>query len=112
MAAESFGDLVVPSLWSELGGQRVAVEEHHRVVLEGPNAVVADDADDGEVVAGHGVEFKATEAEGAVAEEEADLAIGAGLGRADRLAGAGAETAVGAGVHPAAGLVGLYIPAC
>ena len=57
-------------------------------------------ADDGEVVAGHGVELHAGEAEGAVAEEEADLAIGVGRGRADRLAGAGAEAAVGAGVHP------------
>ena len=47
------------------------------------------------------------EAEGAVAEQQADLAVGVGLGRADRLAGAGAEAAVGAGVHPAAGLVGV-----
>ena len=62
-------------------------------------------------MAGHGVELHAAEAEGAVAEEEADLAIGVGLGRADRLAGAGAEAAVGAGVHPRAGLVGLYIAA-
>jgi hypothetical protein len=50
------------------------------VVLEGPDAVVADDPDDGQVVAGHGVEFHAAEAEGAAAQEEADLAIGLGLG--------------------------------
>ena len=47
------------------------------------------------------------EAEGAVAEQADDLAVGVGDLGADRLARAGAETAVGAGVHPAAGLVGI-----
>ena len=47
------------------------------------------------------------EAEGAVAEQADDLAVGEGGLGADRLARAGAEAAVGAGVHPAAGLVGV-----
>src|SRR5215210_814949 len=111
MAAEGFRDLVVVGRGSKLGGEGVAVEELHRMVLEGPDAVVADDPDDGQVVAGHGVELHAGEAEGAVAEEEADLSIGAGLGRPDRLAGAGAEAAEGAGGYPRAGLVGLDVAA-
>ena len=64
-------------------------------------------ADDGEAVARHRVELHAGEAEGAVAEQQADLAVGVGELGADRLAGAGAEAAEGAGVHPAAGLVGV-----
>ena len=47
------------------------------------------------------------EAEGAVAEQQADLALRMGELGADRLAGAGAEAAERARVHPAARLVGL-----
>ena len=57
MAAERLCDLVVAGLGPELRRDRVAVEEHHRVVLERPDPVVADDADDGDAVAGHRVEL-------------------------------------------------------
>ena len=77
------------------------------MVLERPDPVVAHHADDRQAVAGHRVELHAGEAEGAVAEQQADLALGMGELGADRLAGAGAEAAEGARVHPAARLVGL-----
>ena len=77
------------------------------MVLERPDPVVADDPDDRDAVPGHRVELHAGEPEGAVAEQQRDLAVGMGELGADRLAGAGAEAAVRAGVHPAAGLVGV-----
>src|SRR5215207_4976715 len=110
MAAEGRNHLVVAGLGTQLGGQRVAVEEFHRVVLERPDAVVPHNGDDRQIVAGHRVELHTREAEGAVAEQQADLALGVGELGADRLAGPRTEAAVGAGVHPGAGLPGLPDP--
>ena len=81
------------------------------MVLERPDAVVAHHPDDAEAVPGHRVELDPGEAEGAVAEQQADLALGVGDLGADRLAGPGAEAAEGAGVHPAARLVGVDVAA-
>src|SRR5262249_54376595 len=53
------------------------------------------------------VELHPAEAEGAVAEQQADLALGMCELRADRLARACTQAAVGAGVHPGARLPGL-----
>src|SRR4029450_7665728 len=109
--AEGGDDFVVAGLGAELGGERVAVEELHRVVLERPDPVVAHHRDDRQVVADHRVELHPREAEGAVAEQEADLALGVGeLGAAPR-PGPGPGPAVGAGVHPGTGLPGLPDPA-
>ena len=77
------------------------------MVLERPDPVVAHHADDADAVTRHRVELHPGEAEGAVAEQQADLAIGVGELGADRLAGPGAEAAERAGVHPAARLVGV-----
>jgi hypothetical protein len=43
--------VVVAALGDEVGGDRVAVEELHRVLLQRPDAVVAHDADDVDAVA-------------------------------------------------------------
>ena len=53
------------------------------------------------------VELQPREAEGAVAEQQADLALGVRELRGQRVAGPGAEAAVRPRVHPAARLVGL-----
>ena len=59
----------------------------------------------GDVVAGERVEVHPREAEGAVAEQQHDLALGVGeLGR-ECVAGAGPEASVRPGIKPAAGLV-------
>jgi hypothetical protein len=63
VAAERLDDLVVAALGDEVGGDRVAVEELHRVLLERPDAVVAHDADDVDAVAVQRVELHAAEAE-------------------------------------------------
>ena len=62
-------------------------------------------------MADHRVELEPGEPERAVAEQQADLAVGARELRRDRVARARSEAAVGPGVHPAAGLVGLDHPA-
>jgi hypothetical protein len=81
------------------------------VVLERPDAVVAHHGDDLDPVARQGVELHPGEAEGAVAQQEHDLALRVGeLGR-QGVAGAGAQAAEGAGVKPAPGLVGVDHPA-
>jgi hypothetical protein len=46
VAAERLDDGVVARLRGELRGDRVPVEELHRMLLERPDAVVADDPDD------------------------------------------------------------------
>src|SRR3954449_8190900 len=81
------------------------------MVLEAPDAVVPHHPDDAQAVARHRVELHAGEAKGAVAEQQADLAVGMGDLGADRLPRPGAETAERAGVHPTAGLVGLDVAA-
>ena len=91
LAAKRFDHLVVAGLRPQLGRDRVAVEELHRVVLERPDPVVAHHPDHAEPVAGHRVELHPGEAESAVAEQQADLAVGVGDLGADRLARAGAE---------------------
>ena len=77
------------------------------MMLERPDAVVAHHADHAEAVTRHRVELHAGEAEGAVAEQQADLPVGVGELGADRLAGPGAEAAERPRVHPAARLVGV-----
>ena len=67
------------------------------MVLERPDPVVAHHADDAEAVARHRVELDPGEAEGAVAEQQADLAVRVGELGADRLPGPGAEAAEGPG---------------
>ena len=64
-------------------------------------------ADDVHAVARERVELHAREAEGAVAEQQHDLALGARELRRQRVAGAGAEAAERPRVEPAAGLVAV-----
>jgi hypothetical protein len=81
------------------------------VVLEGPDAVVAHHGDDRDPVPGHRVELHRREAEGAVAEQEADLAPRMRELGTDRLARPGAEAPERARVHPGSRDVGLDDPA-
>ncbi len=77
------------------------------MLLQRPDAVVAHHADHRHAVADERVELDAREAEGAVAEEQAHLALRVGELGGERVAGPGAEAAIGARVHPAAGLVAV-----
>ena len=58
-----------------------------------------------QLVANERVDVHQREAGGAVAEHHDDLRVGTGDAGGDRVAHAGAETAVGAGVEPATRLV-------
>src|SRR4029077_20931726 len=111
IAADRFNQLVIAGFRPQLGRYRVAVEELHRVVLERPDAVVAHHPDHAEPVARHRVELHPGKAEGAVAEQQADLAVRVGDLRPDRLTRPGAEAAEGARVHPTARFVGIDEPA-
>ena len=77
------------------------------MLLERPDAVVAHHADDVHAVARERVELHPGEAEGAVAEQEHDLAVGVRELGGQRVARAGAQAAERAGVEPAARLVGV-----
>ncbi len=77
------------------------------MLLERPDAVVAHHADDRQAVAHEAVELHPREAEGAVAEQQADLPVRVRDLRGERVARARPEAAVRARVHPAARLVGL-----
>ena len=78
------------------------------MLLERPDAVVADHPDDVHAVAGERVELHPGEAERPVAEQQHDLAIGPGeLGR-QRVARARPETPERPRVQPAAGLVAVH----
>ena len=77
------------------------------MLLETPDAVVADDGDDREPVAHERVEVHAVEADGAVAQEQHHLAVGMGDAGGDGVAQTRSEAAVRARVHPATRLVGL-----
>src|SRR5215213_6875539 len=107
VSAQRPDHLVIAQPRLQVGGHGVAVEELHRVFLERPDAVVAHHADDGDAVTDERVELEAREAEGAVAEQQADLALRVRDLGGKRRARAGAEAAIGARVHPATGLVGL-----
>ena len=72
---ERLDQLVVARLGPQLGGDRVAVEELHRVLLERPDPVVADHADDRDAVARERVELDRRESERPVAEQQHDLAL-------------------------------------
>jgi hypothetical protein len=78
------------SIGGRHGGCPIRIKGLHRVVLEGPDPVVARDGDDRHLVADHRVELHPRKAEGAVAEQLAELALGVGELGADRLAGTGA----------------------
>src|SRR3954463_7575215 len=67
MAAERLDDLVVARARPQLARHGVAVEELHRVLLEGPEPVVAHHRDHVDPQPGEGVELHGAEAEGPVA---------------------------------------------
>src|SRR4051794_4881058 len=86
LAAERLHHLVVARLWPQLGRDRVAVEELHRMLLERPDAVVAHDSDHVDAVPRERVELHPREAEGAIAEQQHDLALGMGELGGERVA--------------------------
>ena len=73
------------------------------MLLQTPDAVVADDRDDRHAVPDQRVEVPEREADRAVAEHEHDLAIGVCNPGGDARSRARAQTAVRAGVEPAPG---------
>src|SRR5258708_1328288 len=55
-AAEGLDDVVVAQAGLEVGGDVVAVHHLHRVLLQAPDAVVAQHDDDGEILADEGLD--------------------------------------------------------
>ena len=81
VAAERGDDLVVADARAELGHDVVAEQRLHRVLLEAPDPVVADDRDDVHAVAHERLEVAEREPDRAVAEQQHDLAVGVRDGR-------------------------------
>src|SRR5207248_4018000 len=106
-AAEALDHTVVAAPGLEVGGDVVAVDRLHRMLLETPDAVVAHDGDDRKVVADERVVVHAVEADRAVALQQHDLPVWMRDTSRDRVAQPGAEAAVGPRVHPATGLEGV-----
>ena len=77
------------------------------MLLQRPDPVVADHADDVDAMPCEGVELHARRSRRAVAEQQHDLALGVGELRRERVAGAGAEAPERPGVQPAAGEVAV-----
>jgi hypothetical protein len=67
--AQRLDHLVVAALGLQIGRDRVAVEELHRVLLERPDPVVAHHRDDRDAVPHHRVELHAGKPERAVPEQ-------------------------------------------
>jgi hypothetical protein len=89
---------------AEVGGDAHAKHAHHRVLLQRPYAVVADDADDRDAVPDHGVELHRREAERPIARKQQDLPVWMGeLGR-HRVPRARTQAAEGPWVDPQARL--------
>ena len=76
VAAERLHHEVVAGLGLEVGDDVVPEQRLHRVLLESPDAVVADDRGDVDAVAHERVEITEREPEGAVAEQQHELAPG------------------------------------
>src|SRR5262249_1427118 len=87
----------------------VAVDELHGVLLEAPDAVVADDPDHVGAEAHERVEIAQREPERAVTPHHDDLAPGMGEGGGEGVPGAGAEPAVGTGIEDASRLVAAAV---
>ena len=97
VAAERLDHLVVADAGRELGDDVVAEQRLHRVLLEPPDAVVADDRGDVHAVAHERLEVAEREPDRAVAEQQHDLAVGMRDAGRERVARAHAEAAVRAG---------------
>src|SRR6266536_2786105 len=110
-AAERPRHLVVAAAGLQLGRHVVAVQPAHRVLLEPPGAVVAAHHHHRQAVADQRVHVHQRQARRAVAEQQHDLRARAGRAGGDRVAQAGAEAAVGAGVQPRARPGGLDVAA-
>ena len=108
-AAERRDHLVVAALRLQVGGDVVAVQRLHRVLLQAPDAVVAADHHDRQPVPDQGVDVHQREAGRAVAEQQHDLGGRPGHRAAIGVAKAGAQAAVRAGVEPAAWLPRLDV---
>src|SRR5919201_5803671 len=75
VAAQRLDDLVVADTRPQVGGDAAAEQVLHRVLLERPDAVVADDADDRQPVPDESVELHRTEPEGPVSAKQQDLLV-------------------------------------
>ena len=74
-AAERSDDLVVARARLQFGRDVVAVDRLHRVLLERPDAVVADDHHDRQPVPDERVDVHQREAGRAVAQQQHDLTV-------------------------------------
>src|SRR5205085_7273455 len=97
--------LVVVRPGTELGDDVVAVDQLHRMLLEAPDPVVADDPDDVGAEPNERVEVPEREPQRAVAPHHDDLPPGMREGGGERVPAPRAEAAVRPGVEEAAGLV-------
>src|SRR5205085_1050651 len=79
-------------------------------LLQRPDAVVSDDAENANTVTGERVELHPGEPEGAVAEQQHNRAVGTRELGAERVAGTRPEAAVWPRIKPTAGLVGVDDP--
>ena len=107
--AERAHHLVVAASGLEVARHVPAVDRLHRVLLQPPHAVVADDHHDREAVAHQRVGVHQAEAGGPVAEQGDDLGVGPRHPGRDGVAQPVAEAAVRAGVEPAPGLEHLDV---
>src|SRR5262249_46260283 len=107
VAAERDDDFVVADTGAQLGDDVVTEDRLHRMLLETPYAVVADDRDDIDAVPYERFEVAEREAGRAIAEEQHHLAVGCGESGRERVARPHAEAAVRAGIEERAGTVGV-----
>ena len=99
--------LVVADPGAELGHDVVSEQRLHRVLLEPPDPVVADDRDDVHAVPHERLEVAEREADRAVAEQQHDLAIGMGDTGRERVTRAHPQAAVRTRVEERAGHVAV-----
>ncbi len=99
VSAERLDHLVVADARRELGHDVVAEQRLHRMLLQTPDAVVADDRGDVHAVTHERFEIAERETDRAVAEQQHDLAVGMRDTRRQRVARPHAEAAVRSGIE-------------
>ena len=98
-------DFVVADAGAQFRDDVVSEQRLHRVLLQAPDAVVADDRDHVDAVADQRFEVAEREARRAVAEQQHDLAVGMREPGRERVARPHAEAAVRPGIEERARLV-------
>src|SRR5579883_1821907 len=105
IAAEGFDHFVVANAGAEFRRRRMADNRALRVLDLPPRAIVADDGDDGQLLAHHALKLHAVQAKRAIAVQDKHLLTGAGKLRGHGEAGAGAQRTHRPRIEPVAGSV-------